>query len=176
MTEISKEYAEALFALSCETGEEKQMMSALEEVQTALEQNPDFMELLASPSIPLGERLEAIERVFLGRIPEHGLSFLQLLCEKGRIGSFSACVKEYRGLLHMRESMITAKITSAVELTEAERAALKQKLEKKSGSAVLLDCSVDPSLLGGLIVEMNGTVTDGSLSHRLREVKEVMNR
>ena len=102
------------------------------------------------------------------------VSWLQLLCEKGRIGYFRACVKEYRALLAAKEAVITARVSSAVPLTEEESKALKQKLEKISGQTVLLDRTVDPSLMGGVVVEMNGRVMDGSLRRRLRAVKEVM--
>lgn len=176
MTEISKEYATALFMLACEESKERDVMTALEDVSAVLEKNPDFMEFLSSPGIPHGERIQTIDRVFATRMPEQVVSFVQLLCEKGRIRSFDSCVKEYRRLLNVKESVTNAKIVSAIPLTENEKAALKQKLEKISGNTVILECSVDSSLLGGVVVEMNGTVTDGSLRHRLREVKDVMNR
>ena len=176
MTEISKEYAEALFLLACEEGEEKGIMTALEDTAELLHKTPELMELLSSPGIPLKERQEVARSVFGGSLPQHLLSFILLLCEKGRIRSFESCVEEYRRLLQIKESVIRAKVVSAVPLTEDEIRGLTRNLEKKSGKTVVLDCSVDPSLLGGLIVEMNGTVMDGSLRHRLREVKEVMNR
>ena len=176
MTEISKEYAEALFSLACEAGKEREMLLALEDALGAFEENPELMELLSSPGIPLSERIDTVERIFLGSMPEDGISFLQLLCEKRRIRSFPNCVKEYRQLLNQRDALVTAKVKSAVALTDAECAALKEKLEAISGNTVLLDCTVDPAILGGVVVELNGTVMDGSLRHRLREVKEVMNR
>lgn len=176
MTEISKEYAEALFSLACETGEEVATRSALETVAKTFEEIPSFMEFLHSPAIPLRERLTMIEQNLAPHLPERVVSWLCLLCEKGRIASFPECVKEYNRLLDAKESIFTATVTSAVALTPSERTALKQKLENMSGHAVTLDCSVDPTLLGGMVVEMNGTVMDGSLRHRLRKVKEVMNR
>jgi dsRNA-specific ribonuclease len=60
-------------------------------------------------------------------------------------------------------------------LTEEEQAGLKKKLER-DGATVMLDCHVDPAILGGIIVETNGKVIDGSLRHQLLEVKEVINR
>jgi ATP synthase F1 delta subunit len=101
---------------------------------------------------------------------------MQLLCEKRRIALFEECVKEYRLLLNAAEARVTAKVTSAVALTDAELFALQQKLEKISGKTVLIEAIVDPDLLGGLTVEIDGTVMDGSLRHRLRRVKEVMNQ
>ena len=176
MTEIAKEYAEALFLLACEEGEEKEIMTVLEEVEALFGETPELMELFSSPGIPQKERQEAIATVLGGSLPTHALSFLQLLCEKGRIRAFGSCVEEYRSLLRLRESVISAKVTTAVPLTEEELQGLVRSLEKKSGKTVLPECSVDPSLLGGVIVEMEGTVMDGSLRHRLQELKEVINK
>ena len=174
MAQISKEYAEALFALACEESKENEFMAALEKIGKVFEETPEYTEFLASPSIPLQERLNAIAASLGETLPEYVLSWLQLLCEKGRIGYFSKCVEEYRALLNAQKSVVTAKVISAVPLTEGELKALKQKLEKISGSTVLPVCSIDDSLLGGVVVEINGKVIDGSLRHRLHRVKEVM--
>ncbi len=174
MAAISKEYAEALFALAAEEGKEYEFMTALEEVEKLFASMPDYTALLASPSIPLGDRLAALEAAFAESLPEYLLSWIQLLCEKGRIGAFSDCIAEYRALWNAKKSLVTAKVVSAVALTEAERKSLIQKLEKISGNTILLDESVDPSLLGGVTVELNGKVIDGSLRHRLRMVKDVI--
>ncbi len=176
MTEISKEYAEALFSIACEQNEEKNIMTVLEDISLSFTENADFMEFLSSPGISLKERLNFIENVFSSHYPEYVISFLQLLCEKGRIKAFPECIKAYRQLLNIRQSTTVAKVTSAISLSDGELQALKQKLEKISGNTVTLDCSIDEALLGGVIVEMNGTVMDGSLRHRLHEVKDVMNR
>ena len=65
-------------------------------------------------------------------------------------------------------------MTSAVELTDDEKKKLKLKLEKMSGKSLILKCTVDKSVLGGVIVKMDGKIMDGSLKHRLEEVKEVI--
>ena len=174
MTQISKEYSEALFSLACESGEEKEIMTELEAVSTVIEGDGDILLLLSAPSVPLSERLSVIDGVFGNIAGEYVLSFLKLLCERKRLSQLSSCVEGYRGLLNARNAIVTAKVTSALPLTEEEREALKDTLEKKSGHTVILDCSVDEAILGGVIVEMLGTVTDGSLRRRLREIKEVM--
>ena len=174
MAQISKEYAAALFALACEQGSEQDVLVALEEAQQVFSEHVEYMELLSSPAVPLAERVQAVEQAFGAYLPDQVVCFIQLLCEKARIRSYADCVEEYRRLLHLRQSVVMAKVTSAVALTEAEIASLKQKLERNSGNTVTLECSVDPELLGGVVVEMNGRVMDGSLRHRLREVKEVM--
>ena len=176
MSGISNEYAEALFSLAAETGSEGAVMTELDIIKELFEENLDISELLCSPAVPIDERLSVVDSLFGGRMREHVTSFIKLLCEKRRVGLFLECVEGYRALLAAKEKTVTATVVSAVELNETEKAALKQRLEKNSGNTVMLECTVDPSILGGLIVTVNGTVTDGSLRHRLREVKDVMSR
>ena len=176
MTEVIKEYAEALFILALEANKEKEYMKALEEALSAFESEPDYMDFLSAPGIPLGERVGAIEAVFGGRLPSNVVSLMQLLCEKGRIASYKSCVNEYRSLLLAKENITSAYVTSAVELTEAQKTALIRKLEKLSGHNVQLHLTVDESIIGGIMVEMDGKVIDGTLRQRLREVKDVMNQ
>lgn len=174
MKEISKQYAQAIFEIACEEGREGEIMAALESAKAVFEQNPEYMELVCSPSIPLSERTAALCEGFAGTLPECVVSLLGLMCEKGRLRAFSSCVDEYKRLLDVRRSVVTARVVSAVALNEDEKHALVQKLEQKSGSTVLLSCEVDPSIMGGVIVEMEGMIMDGSLRAKLREVKEVM--
>ncbi len=175
MTDISKEYGTALFMLACEENQQKSYGEALEKVKDAFLQNPQYQELLASPSISLNERLSVIDAVFSERIPEHILSYLKLLCEKGRIPCFLETVEAYNELLDASERISNAKVTSAVELTEKEKQKLISKLESMMKGKVQAEYFVDSDLLGGFIVEMDGKIMDSSLRHRLQEIKGVIN-
>lgn len=176
MTEKSKEYGTALFSLAMEEKAEKEYAEALDMIAGLFQENPEYMEFLASPGIPKAERIEAIDQAFGSSLPEYVVSFLKLLCEKGHIRSFQSCVSEYKKLLDVSLNISKAKVVSAVELTKEQKERLQQKLEKMSGHFVELNCSVDASLMGGMVIEMDGKVIDGSLQRRLQEVKEVMSR
>ena len=175
MTEIGKEYGTALFMLACEENEKKSYAEALGNIKNTFLDYPQYTELLSSPSIPVKESLCVIDEAFSGRVPEYVLSYLKLLCEKGRIPYFMESVDEYKALLDASEHISNAKITSAVELTEEEKQKLINKLELMEKGKVHAEYFVDTALLGGLIVEVDGKIMDGSLRHRLHEVKEVMN-
>ncbi len=175
MSEIAKEYGTALFMLACEENEKKSYGEALQKVRNIFIDNPQYPELLSSPGISLKERLTVIEQTFSNVVPEHIVSYLKLLCEKGRIPYFLESVAEYNQLLDASEHVFNAKITSAVELTQTEKEKLISKLELKENGKVCAEYFVDTTLLGGLIVEVDGKIMDGSLRHRLHEVKEVMN-
>ncbi len=174
MTELSKDYAEALFALAAEQGLEKPYLEALESVNDLFADNPDYVELLAAPAVPGGERAGLIEQAFGGTLPEQVLSFVQLLTAHGRIRSLPACVEEFRRLYQAAVAMSTAYVTSAVALTEEQQDRLREKLAHKFGRHIRLVCDVDQSLLGGITVRLDGVVLDGSLRHRLQAVKDVI--
>lgn len=174
MTETAKEYAAALFELAKETNEEKTFANALTVIQSVFSTNPEYMDLLSSPNIPVRERRSLLEKAFAGHIPEYVLSFTELLCDKGHIREFGKCVQEYEKLVKAFASVSSARIVSAVPLTGPEKTALIKKLEKISGHMVTAQYEIDESLLGGVVVHMDDTVIDGSLKHQLKEVKEVI--
>ena len=174
MTELSKDYAEALFALAAEVKQEKAYLDALESVNDLFADNPEYTELLAAPSVPQSERTGLIEQAFGDSLPEQVLSFVQLLCAHGRIRSLPACTEEYRRLYQAAVALSTAYVTSAVALTEDQKARLGETLARKFGRRIQLVCEVDEHLLGGITVRLDGVVLDGSLRHRLQEVKDVM--
>ena len=175
MTELAKEYGAALFALALEKENKLGFYEALQVVEAAFSENPMYVDLLLSPSISLSERILALEEAFAQSLPEEVLIFLKLLVEKGRIGLFSEAVLEYKNLLNASMHTFKAVIKSAVELTEEEKSALIKKLEKSQNGTVLAEFEIDPALIGGVVVEMDGKILDGSIRHRLHLVKEVLN-
>ena len=176
MTDVGKEYGAALFMLAAELGESESYSEALKGVEKLFSESPEYPIFLASPSVPMSERLSAIESAFWGKIPEHVVSFLMLLCEKGRMECFGDAVKEYSALLDASKRVLSAKVTSAAELTEAEKEKLKNKLESINKGEVRIEYLIDTALIGGLVVEVDGKIMDGSLRQRLREVKDVINK
>ncbi len=173
MTDLSREYAEALFALAAEIDQTKEYLEALESAAALLTDNPEYVELLACPAIPKDERDGLLAQSF-GHLPEQVLAFIQLLCAHGRIRSLDDCVAQYRLLYQTAVAMSTARVVSAVPLTEDEKNKLSAALAARFGRTIALECEVDESLLGGMVVRVDGKVLDGSLRSRLHAVKEVM--
>ncbi|MBE7050745.1 MAG: ATP synthase F1 subunit delta [Ruminococcaceae bacterium] len=176
MTELYKEYSQALFMLAVEENLQKKFLEELKEIKEIFLNSPDFMSLLSSPAIPLSERKKVIDNALKDNYQEHIVSFIKLLCDKKHILSFDLCVDEYEALLENFESTSVAKVKSALELSSAQMEELTVKLKKLSGRNVVLECETDKTLLGGLIIEIDGKEIDASLKSRLKEVKEVIKR
>lgn len=176
MTQTSKEYADALFSLAMDEGEEARVLEGLRLMSDAFRADPDALALLSSPAIAKAERLQVLDRAFGGAVTEHVMSFAKVLCARGHIRCWHDCVKDYEELYNAARKLSTAYIRSAVALTEREKADIRAKLEKRLGRTISLECAVDETLLGGLTIQVDGKVIDGSLKHRLHEIKEVMNQ
>ncbi|MBO2517536.1 MAG: ATP synthase F1 subunit delta, partial [Clostridiales bacterium] len=125
-------------------------------------------------AIPRAERIKSIDSVFGGRVPDIVLAMLKMMCSKGHLNSVDRLVWEYEMLNRERKGIMLARVYSAVALSDEEKQKLRQGLKQRFGREVELDCTVDASLIGGIRVEADGKVIDGSIRYRLHQIKEVM--
>ena len=172
MTETSKEYAVALFSLAVEEQFEKTVSDGLKTVSRVLRETPEYLDFLASPNIPIQERIGAIDKAFSDGVHEYVVSFLKILCEKNNVRYIHKIIEDYEDLYHATDGISTAKVISAVPLKKAEKEKLKEKLEKFCGHTVIMECSTNSAILGGVIVHIDGKVLDGSIRRRLHDIKE----
>lgn len=175
MTQIAKEYAEALFSLAREEHREADFAAALKSISDILRSEPEYMHILDCRALDASLRSSLVEKAF-AELPKHVVSFMGLLCKKGHIRELFDCAEEYERIYKHFLSISEVQVISAVPLTEEEKAALISKLEKTSGKSISAHYSVDASLLGGIVVKSEDTVIDGSLRSRLGKVKEVIEK
>ncbi len=171
MTRVSEEYAAALFTLAAEENVKREVADSLKTIKSLAGEYPEYIDLLASPNIPLDERCEVIDKAFGEAMHEYAVSFVKLICERGHIRELCECIDEYLKLYEAADGITTANVTSAITLTDAEKEALKSKLEAKLSRRVELVCSVDESILGGVVIRVDGNIMDGSLKTKLAELK-----
>lgn len=176
MTNLSKEYALALFMLAKEEDKEREYLEALDMISEMFIQNPKYKDFLASPRIKNHERSAAVKEAFGEYLPANVLNFLRLLGDEGQMDDFDECTAEYKLLMLQDSKLSEARVTSVVELNEEEKARLHEKLENMSGNPVTMEYAIDETLLGGMIVEIDGKIIDGSLRSRLKEMKEVISK
>lgn len=174
MMQTDKEYAEALFMLVAEEQKLDDYTKALDTIRSLIEENPEYTEFLASPAIALSERLQAIDQAFGESMPEYIVSFLKILCENGRIRSLIGCIDEFGKLVMAISNRTEANVVSAVPLSDEQKKTICSKLEKITGKIIDPVYTVDESLIGGIKIEVEGKTFDGSIRHRLQDVKDVI--
>ena len=175
MKELGYEYGKALFALALENDKVEAYKNALSFVAEIFKAEEAYYAFLQNPAIPAKERSACIAQALEKALPREVLSFLQLLCEKGRMSSFFEAAETYYMLYDAAYRIANVSVTSAVLLTDEEKKKLENKLETVAKKAIAATYTVDPSLLGGIVIEIDGKIIDGSLRHRLKEIKGVMN-
>ncbi len=176
MTQTNKEYAEALFMIATEQGLEEKISENLATIGKMLLENPEYLDFLSSPAVPINRRLRAIDEAFSSIGNEYITSFLKLLCENRRIKELPFCIEEFEELKTAAQNRIFATVYYAFPLSNEQKEALKHKLEKQTGKNVKLEFIEDKSILGGVKVELDGSVLDGSAKHYLNKVKGVISQ
>ena len=174
MTATGNNYAEALFMLAREENLIDEIYEGLKMVEEVFVGTPEYLQFLATPSIPKSERTAALAAAFEGKVNEHVLSFLCLMCEQGKTEQFFDSASEFYRLREWASGTVVAKVTSVVELTEQQKIDLIKALEKRTGKKVMLNCVTDDALLGGIAVELDGQLLDGSVKSNLKRAKEVI--
>lgn len=164
-------YGQSLYDLAAEEKADGQIMEELMAVRGIFAGNPDYITLLSEPSIPRGDRIRLLDDAFGGQIHPYLLNFLKILVEKEMLRGFSTCCSTFRASYNKAHGISEATVTSAVPLGEGQVKALQEKLEKVSGRKVLLTQKVDPKVLGGLSVELDGKLYDGTVGGRLGEIR-----
>ena len=173
MADLSKEYASALFSLASEKGIISEVKANVDEISTIIKENPEYLDILSSPALTLSQRLSLIDEAF-GDKNEYVVSFLKLLCENRNIATLNECIDEFFLLITELENRCVARIYYAFELTETQKEKLLQKLKgitKKEIDPIYIE---DTGLIGGIKIELDGRVLDGSLTTRLNNIKGVI--
>ena len=166
----ARRYAEAAFEVAQRDGTVDAWRRELEDAATVVAV-PSIGHTLANPSVALETRAASVEKT-LGRIASRPvLNLIQLMLRRGRIEDLPHVAAEFRRLDNAQKGITIATATSAVPLNAAELKALTSRLEALTGGSIELDVSVDPSLLGGLVVQVGDRLIDGSVRGRLERLR-----
>ena len=167
MTDIGREYGEGLFLLCQEEGLIQRVEDELKQVLKLFSDNPEYDSLLSARMVPKSERLALCDQAFRGQVHEYVLNFLKILIERGALHELGACSEHFHQRLIEVMGLVEATVLTAKPLTPAQTSALQKKLSDLSGKKAVLSVTVDPSLVGGLRVDMQGMRYDNTIQHRL---------
>lgn len=172
---LAGRYASALFDLASEAGTVSAVENDLETLAQALAESADLRSLTTNPEIGRGAQGAAIEAVAksLGT-SELTRKFLGVLAGNRRLGKLGEVIRAFRTIAAQQRGEVTAEVTSAHALTDAQLDQLKTKLTAREGRTVKLTTKVDQDLLGGLVVTIGSKRIDGSIRTRLNSLAQAM--
>ena len=175
-TTIARNYAETLFALATKAEDLRGWGKTITELATAVEQDPTLRLFLESPRISGAEKIRVLGQAFQDRMPRLMVRFLQSLVTHRRQMLIPEIAREYLDLVDAAEGRMHARVTLARETSDAEVNAIAAQLSRMFGKEVVPHVAIDPSIMGGVLVNAGDTVLDGSVRKRLGTLRRRMMR
>ena len=174
MTGLAREYGDGLYALCEEEHISKDVLEELLMLSRLFREQPDFIRLLGNMSLSKQERVQIIDQVLRSQIHPYLLNFLKILCERNALNEYEGCLSAFKTLYNQAHGIVEATVTTAVPLDDEQRARMTQKLSTMTEKLVVLNEKVDESLIGGVLLEMNGQRYDNTLKNRLKSIHSAM--
>ena len=171
---VGRLYAEAMLALGEESGQSDVLLEELKDLAGLLDRDPKLEHFLASPLVDEEGRARVIEELFRGRTSDLLVDSLQVINRKGRLGQIRAIAEAYRAAHRDLRGWVDAKVRTAVPLSAALRSRLADSIAAFSGKKPSLIEKIDPSLIGGMVVEVAGKKIDASVASRLRDLSAAL--
>jgi len=168
-------YAEALFGAAKEEKRLAQVHEALADFAAAVEQTPELGAVLRNPQIESAVKMKILADLAGDEDPLFR-NFLLLVAEKGRAGEIENIAHEFERLMALEERRLTVELTTARELSDAEAAAIVGQIEQAAGRKVEATRSVDPDLVGGIVLRAGSYRVDASVRGRLERLRQELVR
>ncbi len=172
MKSASLQYANALADIALEQGASEPAAKQLESFAAAYEESAELRTFLASPAVSMEAKHEVLEKI-AKRLGASKIirNFLFVIADHRRTQLIPEIVATFQQVLRQRQGVAEAEISSAVELTSAQKKELAATLARVTGKKIEPKYSLDPALLGGAVVRIGDTIYDGSLRSRLNEMR-----
>lgn len=172
---LAGRYASALFDLASEAGNVSAVEADLEKLDAALAESAPLASLIQNPEVSradLGKAMDALAAL----LSLDGLTknFLGVLAQNRRLSKLPAMIRAFATIAAAQRGEVTAQVASAHPLSEKQVEELEKKLKAREGRNVKIRTSVDPELLGGLVVTVGSRRIDSSIRTRLNSLAQAM--
>ena len=170
MAVVARTYARALFEAARERGRIDEVREELASFLQAVEEVPELRAVILNPELDPPEKAAALEAV-LAEADELLRNFVRVVSEKGRAPMLDEIGREYELLVAAEEKILSVELTTAYELSDDEAAAIVKQIEDASGRRVEAERTVDPDLIGGLVLKAGSLEVDSSVRGRLDRLR-----
>ena len=164
-------FAQALFDLCVEDDCLDKAFDELKMLNGVLAENPDFVSFLKLPTVDANEKAEVLESVFKDKISRLMLDFLCVLVKENGVGAINGIVSDFTALYNDKMNILEACAVTAVPLNDNLRMRLKDKLHEISGKNIVLHETIDPKIIGGIVLKLDDATLSGSVKSRLDGLK-----
>lgn len=176
-SEVGEPYAQALMSLAQQENLTDQFGDTFRSLNSLLSESKEFKEFVLNPVIKGEDKKVVLKQVMGGDANPYLVNFMMLLVDKRRIIFLESIVEQYLNLLRKLKQTVLAEVTSATELTESQKQTLIEQVKGISqANDVELQTSIDPDLIGGVIIKVGSKVIDASIRGQLRRISIGLNQ
>jgi F-type H+-transporting ATPase subunit delta len=173
MEEVADVYARSLFEVAQEHGRLDDVREQLDQFAAALNDHRQMSVFFFSPYFSTEEKKNALERAIVDADPSF-MNFLQALIERHRMPAIFRIRAAYEQLWDEENKLLPVQITSAVALGEKTIRSIGDRISKQTGQTVELSSSVDPDLIGGIVLRVGNVILDASIRNRLNQLRKTV--
>ena len=172
---LAGRYAAALYDLAGEQGVVTAVETDLDTLGSAVRESDDLAALLKNPEVSRDAAAKAVDAVAeLLKVSPLTRNFLGVLAANRRLASLPDVVRAFTAIAAAARGEVTAEVTTAHPLDDAQLAELAEKLKAREGRSVTVKAHVDPAILGGLVVKIGSRMIDSSIRTRLNSLAQAM--
>jgi F-type H+-transporting ATPase subunit delta len=170
---VSRRYARALFSMGVDRGTFEQLGKELDAFSDLWTGSAELRQALENPVFKASEKRAVLQGLLPRVAPSTDVQkFIVLLLDRRRLHGVGAIARAYREMADAHTGRVRAHVTSAQPLGAAELERVRQSLAKRTGKQVILEASVDPALIGGLVARVGDLVLDGSVRTQLGTLRD----
>lgn len=175
--QAAERWAKALLDLARKAGSDQAVEDALGALSESLTKNPELERFLMNPRLTAAERAAVVSKLLKGRPGEETLTaFFATLFKKNRFALVHGVAESYKRLADLEQNEATVHISSAAPLDEASEREIVSRVEKIGGFKAEVKKSVDPRLIGGVVVRYRNRVIDGSVKGRIEDFRKELTK
>jgi F-type H+-transporting ATPase subunit delta len=167
---VARTYARAIFGSAKEAGRLDEVGDQLHQFVGATKDVPELRALIRNPEVDLRAKADVLEAMLEGA-DELLRNFVRVVTEKGRAPMLEEIADEYDALVAAEERILNVELTTAFELSDEEADAIVKQIEQASGQRVEAERTVDPDLIGGIVLKAGSLEADSSVRGRLMRLR-----
>ena len=176
MSVVGDRYAESLFDIAKEENKVTQYLDDIKLVGEVLDSDPQIVQFFNHVLIENDKKIQLLDQSFKGNVDQYVLNFLKLLVQSRRIRYIDDIVKSYIKLSNQYLGIEEGMIYTPYELTDQQIQDIEKAISQKENKKVTLKVSIDPSLLGGIKVQISNRIYDGTIKNKVEMLKKELLR
>ncbi|MDR0853399.1 MAG: ATP synthase F1 subunit delta [Clostridiales Family XIII bacterium] len=171
---VQATYGQALFEAAVDGGKVDLIAEEQKEISQIFKEYPELRKLFVIPTIPAEDKKAVARNIFEGKVAPELLNFLYILIDKRRLGAWDGAVRHYEELIDQRDGVTKGVLYSVVPVEDEKLKQFEADASAAVSKAVRLENRIDKSLIGGIVIYVDGKLIDVSIRNRLEGLKQIM--